>query len=159
MTAPSNRCGSCTACCRVYAIPELHKPAGTWCQHCDIGKSCKVYATRPERCATFECLWLQSQTREVRLAPELRPDKCKVVFAPSTNPRIMTAITMPGAPLAWQGKEVGKLIDRLLRSGVGVAIGPPQGRTQLLLRPNGTRQQVRMTEPDADGMQWSEDAP
>ena len=159
MSAPSNRCGSCTACCRVYAIPEFSKPAGTWCTHCTIGKSCNIYATRPERCVTFECLWLQSQTREDRLGSELRPDKCKVVFSPTTNDHIMGAITMPGAPLAWQRKDVAALINRMLRGGMGVAISAPQSRTQLLLRPDGSRREVKMSEPDADGMQWSEDLP
>lgn len=153
-----NQCGTCTACCRVYAIPELGKPAGAWCDHCDVGKGCKVYATRPARCAEFECLWLQSQRQQrVQLSAELRPDRCKVVFIPSTNDRVMTATTMPGAPDAWQRPAVRALIDRFLRGGIAVAIGTPQGRTQTVLRPDGRQQQVRMTAPDENGMQWSID--
>lgn len=151
-----NKCGSCTACCRIYHIPEFDKPAGKWCEHCVVGKSCKIYATRPERCVDFECMWLQSQRRPtVAQELELRPDKSKVVFAPSTNPKIMTALTTPGYPLAWQSKRVMGVIDALNKAGVAVAVGAPLARTQTLFKPDGTRKVVEMTEPDEDGMQWS----
>jgi hypothetical protein len=151
----TNNCGTCTACCKVYAIPELEKPAGKWCDHCEIGKSCKIYETRPQRCVEYECLWLQSQKDKARLGPELRPDKCKIVFSATTNPRIITGITMPGAPFAYQRKDVAELIEALRRRGIGIAIGVPAGRTNLFLHPNGTQKTVKMTEPDKDGMQWS----
>ena len=60
----TNHCGTCTACCRVFAIPALNKPAGQWCQHCDIGVGCKIYNSRPQTCVEYECLWLQSQKRD-----------------------------------------------------------------------------------------------
>ena len=90
----TNHCGTCTACCRIFDIPELKKPAGKWCEHCEIGRGCTIYSERPQMCIDFECLWLLSQKREdsrERLAAELRPDRCKVVFSPSTNDRIMAA--------------------------------------------------------------------
>lgn len=155
-----NKCGTCTACCRVYAIPEFNKPAGKWCEHCAIGKGCKIYATRPPRCVEYECFWLQSQTQgKPPLGPELRPDRCKVVFAPSTNDHIMSALTMPGRPDAWQAKVVRDLIDYLNRAGVAVAVGAPASRTQIMLSSDGSQRVVRMTEPDRDGMQWSIDNP
>ena len=89
-----NNCGTCTACCRIFEIPELAKPAGKWCEHCEIGRGCTIYNERPAVCQEFECLWLLSQQRDdprEHLAPELRPDRCKVVFSPSTNDRIMAA--------------------------------------------------------------------
>ena len=151
-----NHCGTCTACCRVYAIPDFAKPAGKWCDHCAVGKGCKIYATRPKRCVDFKCLWLLSQSQlSNKFGPELRPDKCKVVFAPSTNERIIGALTMPDRPDAWQGKAPLKLINQFLRAGFAVSIGPPAARKQLVLEPDGSRREVRMTEPDKDGMQWS----
>jgi hypothetical protein len=150
-----NKCGTCTACCRVYAIPEFAKPAGKWCEHCTIGKACNIYETRPQRCVDFKCLWLQSQDQPRPLDPELRPDRCKVVFAPSTNERVMTAITMVGSPDAWQKKVVLKLIDRLNQASLSVAIGPPNADAQLLIKPDGQRYKVKLTPPDKDGMQWS----
>lgn len=154
MTSPDNKCGSCTACCKVYAIPELNKPAGDWCAHCAIGKGCTTYDDRPAMCVAFECVWLQSQ-RHIKLGIELRPDKCKVVFNGSTNPKIITATTMPGSPDAWQRPAVRKFIDVLLRAGLAVAVGPPRAKTQLLLTHDGAATPVEMTEPDENGMQWS----
>lgn len=153
----SNHCGTCTACCRVYAIPEFAKPAGPWCKHCDVGKGCKIYDSRPERCVGFECLWLASQKQNVTAAlpPELRPDKCKVVFAPSTNEQIMTAITMPGRPDAWRAKPVTWLIERLNRAGLSVAVGPTDADAQTVIKPDGREYRVRLSPPDKDGMRWS----
>ena len=151
-----NKCGTCTACCRVYAIPEFEKPAGKWCEHCSIGKACKIYETRPQRCVEFKCFWLQSQDQPRPLGPELRPDKCKVVFAPSTNEYVITAITMPGSPLAWkERKEVRGLIARINQAGISVAVGPPNADASILIKPDGRSYKVKLTPPDKDGMQWS----
>ncbi len=155
MIPDENKCGTCTACCRVYAIPELSKPAGDWCRHCDVGKGCKIYPDRPApRCTDFKCLWLESQDT-IKLPLELRPDKCKVVFIMSTNPRVSTATTLPGYPDALQRPAVRELIDLMLLRGLSVAIGEPDAQTQLLLSPNGSQRLVEMTEPDEDGMRWS----
>jgi hypothetical protein len=35
-------------CCKVLGITELQKPVGKWCPHCDIGKGCKIYESRPK---------------------------------------------------------------------------------------------------------------
>jgi hypothetical protein len=151
----TNHCGSCTACCKVFAVSEIpNKTAGTWCQHCDIGVGCKVYEVRPKVCADFECLWLQSQKRggASRLAAELRPDRCKVVFAPSTNPRVMAALSM--APLAWERPVVRKLIDVLVSCGTAVVAGAPAATDKLMFTAAG-QHEVKMTPPDKDGMQWN----
>ena len=150
-------CGSCTACCRVYAIPELSKTAGKWCDHCAIGKGCKIYEQRPAMCVDFKCLWLQSQGRDdprERLSPELRPDRCKVVFSPTTNDAIMAALTMPGMPDAWQKPVVRALIDRMIKADMAVAVGPPMATHTLRITKYGI-EEVEMTEPDENGMQWS----
>jgi hypothetical protein len=150
----ANACGSCTACCRVYAIPTIQKPAGKWCDHCAIGKSCKIYEERPTLCVDFECLWLMSQSKDAPLAAELRPDKSKVVFSPTTNEKIMSAITMPGAPDAWRRGPVRLIIDRMVASGMNVVIGPPASIRKTMVDKYGERE-VEMTEPDENGMQWS----
>ncbi len=155
-SSPSNLCGSCNACCRVFAIPEFKKPAGEWCAHCDIGKGCKTYNDRPARCVEFKCFWLESQAHKgAEFAPELRPDKSKVVFSPTTNERVMNATTMPGYPLAWQAPKVAELIAQVNRAGMAVAVGPPNADASLLIKPDGTRVKVKLTPPDEDGMQWS----
>ena len=145
-------------CCRVYAIPQLDKPAGKWCQHCDIGKGCRVYETRPKLCVDYECLWLMSQSRDdprQRLAPELRPDRSKVVFSTTTDPTIMAAITMPGLSDAWRKGPARQLIGTLVKAGIRVSVGPPAARRRVNIDQHGEHE-VEMSEPDADGMQWSE---
>jgi hypothetical protein len=156
----TNHCGSCTACCRIYAIAEMpDKKAGDWCKHCDIGKGCRIYEERPPTCVLFECLWLQSQKREderERMSPAMRPDKSKVVFAPSTNERIMTATTLPGSPFAWARPDVLGLIERMIKGGLAVVIGAPASTRRKFMSRDGVRE-VRLTEPDRDGMQWNID--
>ena len=149
-----NHCGPCTACCKVYSIPAIAKPAGKWCQHCTVGVGCQVYEARPEACIVYECFWLQSQRREKPLGPELRPDRCKVVVAPTTNDAIMGAITLPGAPDAWKRGPIHKLLTKFVEAGMGVAIGAPGASTQLKWTSKGIRE-VQMTAPDKDGMQYS----
>ena len=151
-----NKCGTCTACCKVYSIPEFNKPAGDWCQHCDVGKGCKIYDQRPPRCVEFQCFWLQAQEK-LNLPIEARPDKCKVVFSPTTNPYVICAITMPGRPDAWRGAEAQKIIKRCHKAGVSIAVSEPRSSTNLLLRPDGTSKVVEMTEPDEDGMQYTKE--
>ena len=36
----------CTACCRLLSIPELKKPAQTWCEDCGIGEGRRNNDTR-----------------------------------------------------------------------------------------------------------------
>jgi hypothetical protein len=153
----ANACGSCTACCRVYAIPELSKPAGKWCDHCAIGKGCKIYETRPKLCVDFKCLWLQSQERDnprERLGAELRPDRCKVVFSPTTNDSIMGATVMPGQPNAFRKGAAQRLIKNMVDAGMKVVAGLPQATTKTMIDQRGERE-AKMTEPDENGMQWS----
>jgi hypothetical protein len=138
----------------VFAIPEFDKPAGRWCEHCAIGKGCRIYQQRPERCVDYSCLWLLSQGREVPLGPELRPDRCKVVIGPTTNDRIMAVTPMPGYPLAWRDGPVRKLIDKIISNDMAVAVQSPLASTSILIDRLGEHE-VEMTEPDADGMQWS----
>lgn len=155
----TNHCGSCTACCRVFNIPALKKPAGKWCDHCDIGVGCKIYDQRPQACIDFECLWLQSQSREnpkERMDPELRPDKSKVVLGMTTNPKIIGATTMPGAPDAWKRPRMYSFLANLVKNGLGVAIGQPAAKYQIKWTPRGIRE-VEMTPPDENGMQYSKE--
>ena len=151
-------CGTCTACCRVFAIPSINKPAGKWCEHCDIGVGCKVYDNRPELCVDFACVWLQSHQRakgdELGMPIEMRPDKCRVVFSPTTKDGLMSATTMPGSPDAWRKGEARRIIDMMLKAGLRVVVGLPASTTKIMLTLNSERE-VQLTEPDENGMQWS----
>ena len=131
-----NACGSCTACCRVYSISEIGKPAGQWCEHCAVGKGCKIYEKRPWKCVEFECLWLHSQHGGFGnpMPDEMRPDRCKVVFSPLDDTFI--ALCMPGSPDAWRKGAGRKVVDWLVGNGYRVLAGLPGTRTRTLIDPN-----------------------
>ncbi len=65
-------CGGCTACCKTHAVFEIDKSPGRWCEHCNIGKGCRIYDTRPEKCREFRCEWLNGYGE--------RPDRTKIVL-------------------------------------------------------------------------------
>lgn len=154
----SNLCGECSACCRAFNIPKLNKPAGKWCDHCIIGKSCDIYETRPQVCVEFECFWLQSQKRrpEEQMSLALRPDKCKVILSTSTNERVIAATTMPGDPTAWRRPEVMTVIRNIVRQGYAVVVGGSMSTKRTLFDARGARE-VTLSEPDENGVQWGKD--
>jgi len=51
-------CGDCTACCTVFSIDALAKPAHTPCAHASGG--CAIYAERPHPCRAYRCGWLDA---------------------------------------------------------------------------------------------------
>ena len=59
---PGRACGGCTLCCKVYALPEIGKPAGVWCKYCEPGKGCKIHDALPDPCREFFCLWMTDAT-------------------------------------------------------------------------------------------------
>lgn len=76
-----NQCGGCTACCVVYCLPELNKPAHTPCKHlCEA--RCSIYPQRPKVCADFLCGYMLYPW-----APELRPDRCGIIFVKECSVR------------------------------------------------------------------------
>ena len=153
----TNHCGTCTACCRIFDIPELEKPAGKWCEHCEIGRGCSIYDSRPQMCRDYECLWLQAQQKGnfPLMGPEARPDKCKVVFTPTTNETIIAAITMPHAPDAWMRGAAKNVVEQLVRGGMAVVAGTPTSTRRTMIDKDGTHE-VRLTEPDpVTGMQYN----
>lgn len=74
------RCGPCSACCTVIAVPELQKPADEPCRHlCASG--CGIHPDRPESCQRFECQWLRGVLEvDGTTDPGLRPDVCGVIL-------------------------------------------------------------------------------
>ena len=68
-------CGDCTACCTLYAIPDLDKPQHVTCRHLR-GNRCGIYENRPRMCREFFCGWRQGVVTGV----ERRPDRWGIVF-------------------------------------------------------------------------------
>jgi hypothetical protein len=75
--ASGRACGSCSMCCKLMDVPEVPgKREDEWCPHCRPGKGgCSIYATRPQRCRYFACLWLINPT----WTDEWFPAKSKIV--------------------------------------------------------------------------------
>ncbi len=96
--APGRECGTCTLCCKVYALPALEKPAGAWCRHCAPGKGCAIHDALPDQCRQFFCLWMT----DASMPPEWRPDRAKFVLTMYPQNGFVYGQVDPGAPGAWR---------------------------------------------------------
>lgn len=94
---PARSCGTCTLCCKLFPVPELDKPAGTWCRHIAQGRGCGIHATRPGVCRAFFCQWIHNE----ELGPDWKPERSRFVLSiyPGSNSLVVTAD--PGNPRAW----------------------------------------------------------
>jgi hypothetical protein len=68
-------CGDCNLCCKIPGVGAVGKKNLTWRPHCDIGKGCRIYETRPEECRDFRCLWLDDES----LPPEFDPRRARFI--------------------------------------------------------------------------------
>ncbi|MEE8167216.1 MAG: hypothetical protein V3T64_16740 [Myxococcota bacterium] len=68
--AAKRSCGSCSLCCTLLRVDELHKVAGEDCIHQRGTAGCGIYETRPPICRGYRCLWLQGG-----LEDDERPDR------------------------------------------------------------------------------------
>jgi len=75
------QCGDCTLCCKVMAIEQLAKPAGSWCPRCKAGRGCMSYDSRPGECRDYDCLWLIDD----RLDQCWKPNRSKLVLTTSQD--------------------------------------------------------------------------
>lgn len=86
--APVNHCQECKACCITPRIEDesgFKKHSHHKCPKLDKGFGCMEYHRRPGTCQRFECLWLRSQRRNDIMGPELRPDRCGVIFTDDSH--------------------------------------------------------------------------
>lgn len=55
------KCGECSVCCFIGAVPELEKPAHTLCKFVKTDKcgSCSIFNSKelPSTCRSFQCSW------------------------------------------------------------------------------------------------------
>ena len=112
--APGRDCGTCTLCCKVYDVPALDKPAGTWCRHCMPGRGCGIHETRPQHCRSFHCLWMTQDW----LGPEWKPERSKLVLSVDPATRFMFVQVDPGAPAAWKRDPFYRQIKQWAASGL-----------------------------------------
>ena len=125
-------CDGCTSCCELPIIQELEKPQNTLCDHANAG--CDIYATRPQQCRGFTCLWMT----EPSLSDDLKPDKIGLYFEPYWEERMVIVSVDPARPNAWQKAPAYSLILKMLEDGymVWVLVGSdknlllPEGETE-----------------------------
>ena len=67
-------CGDCTLCCTMFPVDWLNKPINQDCIHCD--KGCVIQDTKPAECSDYNCMYTQAKN----ISPNLRPDRCGVIF-------------------------------------------------------------------------------
>jgi hypothetical protein len=95
---PGRDCGTCSLCCKVYAVTELNKPAGRWCIHSVRGGGCNNHDNRPHVCRQFYCSW----RFDPHLGPEWKPEVCRFVLSADAKYQALTLTVDPGMPLAWK---------------------------------------------------------
>jgi hypothetical protein len=118
--APHNACGGCFACCKIPFIRIDANSGGGTCHHCLSNGACGIYASRPKPCRDFKCLWLESQSRNDQMAPELRPDRCGVVFTHDTvgnDPLLFEVHRDPVRPDMVNDTIVRAYIDEMQHAG------------------------------------------
>ena len=125
-----SRCGKCTECCTLLDVPGT---TSAWekCRYANKhGTSCRIYSNRPKACRNFNCLWLLNG-----LAPELRPDKCGVVFQLYTEDKTVVATdegkwnrSGPSRLLIAQMLKDGYVVWLVTRTGKHLLL--PQGITE-----------------------------
>jgi hypothetical protein len=96
--APGRSCGTCTLCCKVFEVPSLQKPAGSWCRHCSPGAGCGIHETRPAHCREFFCLWMTDRT----MPDEWKPERSKIVLTTFPGNGFLYVQVDPGSPQAWR---------------------------------------------------------
>lgn len=123
------KCGSCTFCCTVTAVPEIQKPERSDCKHCKGG--CSIYEQRPTSCRTFSCAWLDGD-----LPSWMRPDKIGVMIEKVPGVSSVMALAAIGRENTWlNNREVVEVLkETYQRQGVAVITHNnkalvPEGRT------------------------------
>jgi len=102
-------------CCMVLPVTSINKKASEWCKFCKIGVGCDIHETEiPEECKNFECAYYQ-----VNINPDLRPDKCKIIFEKVDN-SIFLGTIHPHYNEAYKSNIIQKEIQVFLKSGFSV---------------------------------------
>lgn len=112
--AAARSCGTCTLCCKLLAVPALDKPAGTQCDHCSIGKGCRIYSERPAECGQFHCGFLmQPSLKEV-----WRPSRSRIVLRSERDTNRIIAQVDPERPGVWKREPFHSTLRAWARDGI-----------------------------------------
>jgi len=115
LAIPGKACGECSFCCKVLEITELTKSAGKLCEHClNLGSGgCGIYASRPQVCHDYECLWKGDR----HMSPRLRPDRTGTILMEDPDSDEYRAVCDPEKPFAWLTPIVFKHLVAMAKSG------------------------------------------
>lgn len=105
---PGRTCGTCSLCCKVYAVPELNKPVGRWCVYSVRGGGCSNHLNRPHVCRQFFCSW----RFDPHLGPEWKPEVCRFVMSADPAYQALTVSVDPGMPTAWKREPYYGMLKR-----------------------------------------------
>lgn len=108
-----NECGECTACCTLFEIPEIKKPAAEPCVFLS-SKGCSVHGTRPDTCRKYFCVWRDPLAQSLHLPEWACPAQTGLVLnAMGTDlnqHRIIAFETREGAANEYWGDRLLKLL-------------------------------------------------
>jgi len=109
-------CGSCSVCCTHMEVPSVDSASGVPCKHLSAcsSKACGIYDTRPDECATFECIWLTGALGNSKM----RPDKSGIMLTYSSSiygPAIVANLIREGADKTTMGKKLLSVVRGRLR--------------------------------------------
>lgn len=74
-TSNTRSCGECNLCCTVQGVEEIQKPINVRCSNLNVLGRCGCYATRPQSCRSYMCLWRQGFMPDV-----LKPSRSRAVM-------------------------------------------------------------------------------
>lgn len=119
-------CGECKACCVVFHIDELDKPAGKKCEHL-CARGCSRYDDRPATCRAYRCAWLDGFGDD-----EMRPDRSGIVYdlrdrADGKGKYIFVMEAQPGGLV-----RARAAIDELAKGGTPVVTARPGGAVEVI---------------------------
>jgi hypothetical protein len=129
VVADGRVCDACSACCRLWEIPELDKPYDSPCQH-QSKTGCRIYSDgRPATCVDYKCLWLAGT-----MPWWARPDKGVLVDIHHDNvwPGTIVVVRIHetfagGAKALLRGERmsefvfaVNRTVERLEAGGIGL---------------------------------------
>jgi hypothetical protein len=101
-------------CCTVTEVPELQKPQGQTCQHCQA--DCTIYDERPESCRSFACAWLAGE-----MPDWMRPDRVDAMVERLPDVPVVIVLPKPGRETTWRTTQVVDVLKQQYQ-GKGVAV-------------------------------------
>lgn len=110
-------CGTCSLCCTVMGVAEIHKERNVRCDLLTPSGRCGVYGEHPTSCREFQCLWLMGG-----FPVELKPNKIQAVPTATDEGQTLVLHVAPGAGKVWERGVLRAFIDRMAADGIVVMV-------------------------------------